>query len=113
MGPGYGYRGMMGRRYGYGRMMGPGYGGNGIDELELMASELNLTRDQAKQLYDLAENYRAKYFENRGNLEELDKLEKQHRKDIEKALTPEQNNIFKKYKRGFDRWGWFGGCPYH
>jgi len=113
MGPGYGHGSMMEQGYGYGPMMGPGYGNRGYNELGLMGSELNLTEEQTKQLYGLADNYRLKYFESRGNIEELDKLEQQHRKDIESILTPGQKEIFDKYKRGFDRYGWFGGCPYH
>lgn len=123
MGPGYGHRGMIGDSYGYGPMMGPGYGhgpmmGPGYghmryNQLGMMGSELNLTDEQSKKLYDLAVNYRTKYFENRGNIDELNRLEQQHRKDIENALTPEQKKTFNTYKRGFDRYGWFGGCPYH
>jgi Spy/CpxP family protein refolding chaperone len=124
-----GYDGMMGPGYRdrYGRMMGPGYGdryggmmgpeyGRGYGEnnnLGLMSSELKLTDEQTKQIYDLASRYRAKYYENRGNMQELGNLEQQHRKDIEKILTPEQKKTFEKYNRGFDRYSWFGGCPYH
>lgn len=120
IGTGYGY-GMMGRGHGYG--MGPGmmgrggygmgYGSRGYNGLDLMRSELNLKADQAKQIYDLAGQYRSKYFESRGDVDALNKLEKQHRNDIEKILTSEQKKIFGKYKRGFDRYNWYGGCPYH
>ena len=115
MGPGNGYGRMMRPGYGdgYGGMMGPGYGYRGINNLGLMSSELKLTEEQSKQIYDLASNYRTKYYDNRGNIKELEILEQQHRKDIEKILTPEQKKIFEKYSRGFDRYGWFGGCPYH
>jgi Spy/CpxP family protein refolding chaperone len=113
MGQGYGPRGMMEPGYGYGPMMGPGYGHMGYNALGMMSSELNLADEQSKKLYDLALNYRSKYFENRGNIDELNRLEQLHRKDIENVLTPEQRKIFNTYKRGYDRYGWFGGCPYH
>ncbi len=115
MGPGYGYGRMMrpGYRHGYGGMMGRGYGYREYDHLGLMSSELKLTEEQERQIYDMASDYRAKYYEHRGNIQELEKLELQHRMEIEKILTPEQKKVFEKYKRGFDRYSWFGGCPYH
>ncbi|MBN2401366.1 MAG: hypothetical protein JXN64_03110 [Spirochaetes bacterium] len=111
--PEYGYDGMMGQGYGRGRMMRPGYGYREYNHLGFMSSELKLKEEQERQIYDLAFAYRTEYFENRGNVQELEKLEQQHRMDIEKILTPEQKKIYEKYKRGFDRYGWFGGCPYH
>jgi len=123
MGPGYGHRGRTEQGYGYGHMMGPGYGhmmgpeygyGHmGFYMMDMMRDELNLTDKQAEQLYDLGAKYRQKYFENRGNIDELNQLEQQHRKEIENILKPDQKDIFNKYKRGFDRYGWYGGCPYH
>ncbi len=112
IGPGYGYGRRMGPGYGYGGMRGSGYGNMAFNYLQFMRSDLSLTEEQTKQLYDLAEKYRRSYFENRGNVQEIDKLEQQHRKEIEKILTPEQRKLFNKYQRGFDRYGWFGGCPY-
>jgi hypothetical protein len=89
---------------------GPGYGHQfGLMPGNFMRSELNLTDQQVKQIFDLGTEFRAKCFENRNNPDKLTSLQAEHRKAIEKILTKDQLDKFNDRNDGNGRYGCFGG----
>ncbi len=87
---------------------GKGYGpGMGFRHIEAMKSELGLSDEQEKKIFDIGTKFREKYFENRGNNDKIESLRNDHRKEIEKVLTKEQAE---KFKSGFGGGNRRGGC---
>jgi Spy/CpxP family protein refolding chaperone len=91
-GPGYGCGdcgGGPGFHDGHG---GPGYGKNSF-----MKKELGITDKQEQQMFDIGTKYRQKFFENRNDLNKLETLREEKRKEIESVFTKEQNEKLKKF----------------
>ncbi len=101
---GYGRRGC-GRGWGY----GPGHRGE-FARLDAMKTELGLSDQQVKMIFDLGTQYREKSFENRNNPDKIAQLRTEHRKAVENVLTKEQLEKYNKIQNGYGRFGWFGAC---
>ncbi|MFH0974600.1 MAG: hypothetical protein V1874_02325 [Spirochaetota bacterium] len=94
-----------GRRGGYCDGPGAGYGA-GPRHLEYMQSELGLSDQQVKQIFDIGTQYRQKYFENRNNTDKIDELRIEHRKAVQSVLTKEQQEKFNKIRNNNCRNRW-------
>jgi Spy/CpxP family protein refolding chaperone len=94
-------------RHGHGMEYGRGYGSGCYDQEDEMQKLLNLTDDQTKKIINIDSKYREKYYANRGNYKKMESLRTEHRKDIEKVLTPEQR---KEYSNQYNR-RWRGRGP--
>jgi hypothetical protein len=69
---------------------GKGGGPGGFHHLEYMKTELGLTDEQVKKIFDIGTQYRQKYFDNRGNPDKIKALREEHRKAVDSVLTKEQ-----------------------
>lgn len=106
-GPGYGCGGCGG---------GPGFGGvPGYGKNSYMKKELGITEKQEQQMFDIGTKYRQKFFENRNDLNKIQALHEEKRKEMESVLTKEQNEKLKKLQdqrgnRGRGHGPGRGGC---
>ena len=74
----------------------------GFARYDFLKRELGLTDKQVKQIFDIDQKYREKRFENRNNVDRLLELRVEHRKEVKKVMTAEQQ---KKYDEMFlQRW---------
>jgi Spy/CpxP family protein refolding chaperone len=77
---------------------GPGFGGGpGYRKNSYMKKELGITEKQEQQMFDIGTKYRQKFFENRNDLNKLETLREEKRKEMESVLTKEQNEKLKKF----------------
>jgi len=96
----------MGDYYGHG--YGMGFGSGCYNNSDAMMQNLGLSSEQVKKIDGIDVKYRDMYFRNRGDYKKIESFRLEHRKAIEKVLTPEQR---KKYSEAYDyRWrGWGPG----
>ena len=75
---------------------------------DYMRQDLGLTPDQENRISEIDAQYRDLYYKNRGDYNMIDSLRLDHRKAINKVLTPDQR---KKFSDAYDnRWrGWGHG----
>lgn len=108
-GQGYGRR-HMGEYYGNG--YGMGYGSGCWESRDSMTDFLKLSSSQADKISGIDKNYRDQYYKNRDDFNKIDGLRVNHRKEIEKVLTPEQKEKFSEVYdnrwRGRGHMGGFG-----
>jgi Spy/CpxP family protein refolding chaperone len=95
---------------------GPGFGYHmgSIHHLEFMQKELGLSDQQLKDVFDITQKYRQKYFDNRGNVDKTLELRLEERKEIKKVLSAEQQKKFDDLtmRKGRGMKGNMKDCPY-
>jgi len=95
---------------------GPGFGYHmgSIHHLDFLQKELNLSDKQLKDVFDITQKYRQKYFDNRGNVDRTLELRLEERKEIKKVLSDEQQKKFDdlSMRKGRGMKGDRIDCPY-
>ena len=111
MGSNMGHMGNSYSNMGPGNMQGSSYG-NGMNEknMDAMINDLDLTEKQVEKITSLGSEFRAKYYQNRGNRNKIESLRAEHRMAVENVLEKEQRDRYKRYNSNNGRYGWFGGC---
>jgi len=95
-----------------GRKGGPCYSRQGYPmfrHLQMMKVELGLSDKQVEKIFAINQEYRKKYFQNRGNPEQILKLRLEHRKAVESVLTKEQLAKYKNLQYGYGNRFWRRG----
>lgn len=72
------------------------YGHQPFRHLDRMQYYLGLTDQQVEKIFNINQEYRAKFFKNRKSFDAIQKLHEEKYKDIEKVLTEEQKKKFNK-----------------
>ena len=80
---------------GYGQAKGGGF--YGIGYLEFLKEEIGVTDEQIQKIIKIDSEYRAKFFDNRKDINKLDELRIEHRKEVEKVLTADQKKKLDEY----------------
>lgn len=84
--------------YGNGTCPGAGSGmGQSIHHIDRMQSFLDLSDEQADEIYKIDTEYRDKYYQNRQDYDTIRKLREEHRKDILNVLTEEQKEKWEEF----------------
>ncbi len=98
----------------YGEGYGMGYCSGLYSSSDYMKENLALSDDQVKKIDDTDAKYRDLYYKNRDDYNKIDSLRIEHRKEIEKILTPEQRKKFSdSYDRRWRGWGYDGSRMGH
>jgi len=96
-----------GRHCGYGYDGYHVHHGFGINHIEYMQTELGLSDNQVKKIFDTGTKYRQLYFENRNNPAAMRNIIQANQKEIENILNKDQLEKWRKFKRPSS-----GGCPF-
>jgi Spy/CpxP family protein refolding chaperone len=107
------------RHGGYGRdrqgppPMGAGMHCGEFQLYDMLQKQLGLTDKQVRQIFDIDQKYREKFFDNRRDVDKMLELRVEQRKEVKKIMTAEQQKKFDQMflERGCGRGGPYGNPP--
>ncbi len=102
----------------YGYHQGPRHSAQGMHfgefhRYDVLQKELGLSDKQVRQVFDVDQKYREKFFDSRGNVDKMLELRLEQRKEVKKVMTAEQQKKFDRIflERRCGRGGPYGNAP--